>query len=313
MPCTHRQVAFAAALALALNTISSPWLKAGGDEVEVSNGGPRGPVSLTEDQVKALSLKFVQADLRPIAQLLGVNGNVAVLPDAQTQVSLRISGNVQAVYVNLGDSVRAGQELALIESRTVGNPPPTVVVPAPADGIVDARNITVGQSVEPNSTLFHLSDRSRMRVIGKVYEEDIGQVHVGQPAFVKLLAYPNELLSGTIGFIGPTLDPETRTVDVWILLDNKQGLLKPNLFAHVNIVLGENKAALTVPNGAILEANGEKFVFVHEGDKYDRVDITIGVADDQYSEVKSGIVPGDEVVTQGARQIYTLWLTGGKK
>jgi cobalt-zinc-cadmium efflux system membrane fusion protein len=313
MSSTHRQVAYAAALALTLNVISSPPAFSHGDEIEVSNGGPRGPVSLTEDQVKALGLKFVQADLRPIARLLGVNGDVAVLPDAQTQVSLRISGNVQAVYVNLGDSVRAGQKLALIESRTVGNPPPTVVVPAPADGIVDARNITVGQSVEPNSTLFNLSDRSRMRVVGKVYEEDLGQVRVGQPAFVKLLAYPDELLSGTVSFVGPTLDSETRTVDVWVLLDNKQGLLKPNLFAQVNIVLGENKAALTVPNAAVLEANDEKFVFVHEGEKYNRVDITAGAADDQYTEVLSGIVPGDEVVTQGARQLYTLWLTGGKK
>jgi cobalt-zinc-cadmium efflux system membrane fusion protein len=313
MPPTYRQVALAAALALALNTITALPAFSHGDEIEVGNGGPRGPVSLTKDQVKALGLKFVQTDLRPIAQLLGVNGNLAVLPNAQTQVSLRISGNVQAIYVNLGDSVRAGQKLALIESRTVGNPPPTVVVPAPADGIVDARNITVGQSVEPNSTLFNLSDRSRMRVIGKVYEEDLGQVHVGQPAFVKLLAYPNELLRGTVGFIGPTLDPETRTVDVWILLDNKQGLLKPNLFAHVNIVLGENEAALTVPNAAILEANDEKFVFVQEGEKYDRVEITVGAVDDQYTEVKSGLVPGDEVVTQGARQVYTFWLTGGKK
>ena len=59
--------------------------------------------------------------------------------------------------------------------------------------------------------------------------------------------------------------------------------------------------------------NGENFVFVHEGEKYDRVDITVGAADDQYTEVKSGVVPGDEVVTQGARELYTRWLTGGKK
>jgi multidrug efflux pump subunit AcrA (membrane-fusion protein) len=312
MRSVYRQAALAAALAFTLVAALPLSAFSHGEQVEVSGGQPRGPVSLTAEQIRALGLELVPADLRPIARLLGINGEVAPLPDAQAEVSLRISGNVQAVYASLGDTVRAGQKLALVQSRVVGNPPPTVVVPAPADGVIDARNITVGQSVEPNSTLFHLSDRSRMRVIGKVYEEDLGQVRIGQTAFVKLLAYPDQLLRGTVRFIGPTLDPETRTVEVWVILDNKQGLLKPNLFAQVDIVLGENKAALTVPKAAVLEANGEKFVFVQEGDKFDRVEITVGFSDDQYTEVQSGIVPGDEVVTQGARELYTLWLTGGK-
>jgi cobalt-zinc-cadmium efflux system membrane fusion protein len=312
MPSARHQVALAAALAFLFITILPPPAFSHGDQIELGNDAPRGPVSLTAGQVKAVGLEYAQADLRPIARLLGINGDVAALPDAQAEVSLRISGTVQAVYVNLGDFVRAGQKLALIQSRIVGNPPPVVVVPAPADGVIDARNITVGQSVEPNSTLFHLSDRSRMRVIGKVYEEDLAQVRVGQSAFVKLLAYPDKLLSGVVRFVGPTLDPETRTVAVWVLLDNKDGLLKPNLFAHVDIVLGENKAALTVPNSAVLEANGEKFVFVHDGGKYARVEVTVGAVDDQYTEIQTGIVPGDEIVTQGARELYTLWLTGRK-
>ena len=312
MPFVHRQVALAAAFALVLIVLSPPPAFSHGDEIEVGSGAPRGPVSLTADQVKALGIRYARADLRPIARLLGINGEVAALPDAQAEVSLRISGNVLAVYVNLGDVVRTGQKLALIQSRIVGDPPPVVVVPAPADGVIDARDITVGQSVEPNSTLFHLSDRRRMRVVGKVYEEDVGQVHVGQTAFVKLLAYPDKLLPGVVSFVGPTLDPETRTVAVWVLLDNKEGMLKPNFFAHVDIVLGENKAALTVPNTAVLEANGEKFVFVHDGGKYNRIEVTAGALDDQYTELQSGIVPGDEVVTQGARELYTLWLTGRK-
>jgi cobalt-zinc-cadmium efflux system membrane fusion protein len=300
-----------AALLLLAVAISSPWVFGHGGQIKVG-GGTRGPVALTAAQIKALGLETVPADFRPVARLLSINGQVASLPDGQAEVSLRISGIVEAVYVNLGDSVRKGQKLALVQSRSVGNPPPTIPVLAPMDGLVDARGVVVGQSVEPNTALFQLSERSRMRVVGKVYEEDLGQVRAGQKAYVKLLAYPNELLNGTVSLVGPTLDPETRTVEVWVLLDNKRGLLKPNLFARADIVLGQNEAALTVPNVAILEANGEKFVFVHQGEKYDRVDVTLGAIDDQYSEVLTGIVPGDEVVTQGAREIYTLWLAGGQ-
>ena len=243
--------------------------------------------------------------------LLGVHGKLAPLNDAQADVTLRISGTVRAVYANLGASVKKGDRLALVESRVVGDPPPTVVISAPMAGMVDARNATVGQSVEPNTTLFHISNLTRMRVVGKVYEEDLGKVRVAQAAHVKLLAYPGELFDGTVAFVGPALDEETRTVEVWVELDNAKGLLKPNLFARIDVVLSSNKSALTVPNSAVLEASGEKFVFVRDGAKFNRVDIEAGASDDKYVEVLSGLVPGDEVVTVGAREIYTRWLMGG--
>ncbi|MBI3676997.1 MAG: efflux RND transporter periplasmic adaptor subunit [Proteobacteria bacterium] len=292
-----------------LVTISSAAFGHGG-QIDVGSG-PKGPVILSAAQISALDLKTAQAQMRPVAHLLSVTGEVQPLASAQAVVSLRISGTVQAIYVNPGVSVKRGQKLALVQSRVVGNPPPVVAVTAPIGGIVDTRDVTLGQGVEPGTALFHLSDRSSMRVVGKVYEEDLGQVHTGQKAFVKLLAYPKQLLSGTVNYVGPTLDPDTRTVEVWILLDNAQGLLKPNLFARADIVLSENPTALVVPNSAVLEAGGENFVFVRDGAKFNRVDVTVGVTDDEVSEILSGLVPGDEVVTQGAREVYTTWLTGG--
>lgn len=298
-------------IGLAATAISSRVLAHGG-QIEVNEGGPRGPVTLSGAQIKALGLQTVQADFRPLAQLLRTNGSLAALPDKQAEVSLRISGSVQAVFVNVGDTVHVGQRLALVQSRVIGNPPPTVAVIAPMTGVIDARNIITGQSVEPNSTLFHVSDLLRMRMVTRVYEEDLGHLRLGQKAYVKLLAYPNELLTGAVSVIGPTLDPDTRTVEVWIVLDNNRGLLKPNLFAQADIELSQNAAALTVPNAALLEANDEKFVFVRQGNKFARIEVGTGTADDRYTEVMSGLVPGDEVVTVGARELYTLWLTGGK-
>jgi multidrug efflux pump subunit AcrA (membrane-fusion protein) len=99
---------------------------------------------------------------------------------------------------------------------------------------------------------------------------------------------------------------------VWIELANPDRLLKPNMFATASLVLNRNDSALAIPNDAILEANGEKFVFVKQGDAFDRVDIMIGASDDEYSEVTDGLVPGDEIVVQGKRQVYTMWLTGGQ-
>lgn len=281
-----------------------------GGEIEVG-GGARGPVEISATQRSAIALETKVAEPHPIATILPVNGEVQLLPDRRADVSLRISGQITELSAKLGDSVRAGQRLGLIQSRLLGEPPPTVPITAPMGGVIDVRNVVLGQAVEPNTQIFHISDRSEMLVVGKVYEEDLGKVHVGQQAHVRALSYPEQVFDGKITLIEPNLDPSSRTVKVWIQLPNPQSLLMPNMFASVALILNSNDFALAIPNSAVLEANGEKFVFVRQGDSFDRVDIMVGASDDEYSEVTDGLVPGDEVATQGNRQIYTMWLTGG--
>ena len=283
-----------------------------GDQIEVG-GGVRGPVQLNAAQQKAIALQLAPAGPHPLATLLTLNGEVQLLPDRQADVSLRISGQVKEVYANLGDKVTAGQRLALVQSRLVGDPPPSVTITAPRAGLIDARNVSVGQAVEPNTVLFHISDRSQVIVVAKVFEADLGKIKVGQAASVRAVSYPEQIFTGKVTLIDPNLEPSNRTVKVWIQLANPQALLKPNMFARAGIVLKRDDAALAIRNAAIIEANGEKFVFVREGDKFKRVEITVGAKDEEYSEVTDGLVPGDEVVTQGNRQVYTMWLTGGQQ
>lgn len=284
-----------------------------GGNIEVSEGGTKGPVHLTPEQARMLDIKVVQATHRPMAQLLGLNGQIQLLPDAQADVSIRISGSVTAIDVNLGDSVKAGQRLATVQSRLVGNPPPSVAVNAPIAGIIDARNINLGQAVEPNTVLFHISNRDKLLVVAQVYEEDLGKVKVGQEVNVRVLSYPKQTFPGLVTLIEPNLDPLTRTVNVRITLDNKERLLKPGMFVRANVILTHNKAALTVPNTALLQADSKQFVFVQNGGTYKRVDVKVGAVEDDYSEIIDGLVPGDLVVTQGNRELYTLWLSGGRK
>ena len=281
-----------------------------GGQIEVG-GGAKGPVHLTAVQQKMLGLKLEAATLRPLSELLNLNGEVRPLPGRQAQVSTRISGQVKEIYTALGNRVSVGQRLARVQSRLVGDPPPSVDVSAPMSGIVDVVSVTVGQSVEPTTVMFHIQNSTAVNVVAKVYEEDLGKIQIGQDANVKLLSYPDRMFSGKVGLIGPSLDPLSRTVDVWVTLPNTEGLLKPNLFARVGVVLKQNAATLAVPNAAIIEANGEKFVFVQQKGAYARVDVTTGSSDDKYTEITEGLVPGDEVVTQGNRQVYTVWLTGG--
>lgn len=282
-----------------------------GGAIEVGVGA-RGPVQLSSAQQQAIALQLAPASLRPLSAELNLNGEVQLLPDSQADVSTRINGQIKALYANLGDRVRLGQRLALVQSRLVGDPPPSVTISAPRSGVIDARNVVVGQAVDPSTVLFHISDRSQVFVAVRVYEEDIGKIKPGQEARVRALGYPKQVFNGKISLIDPDLDPLSRTVKAWIRLANPRDLLKPSMFVRAAVILRRNEAALTIPNSAIIEANGEKFVFVREGQEYQRTEISIGAKDDEYSEITDGLVPGDKVVTQGNREIYTMWLTGGQ-
>jgi multidrug efflux pump subunit AcrA (membrane-fusion protein) len=289
----------------------SSLLMAHGDEIEVNTSGPATSVTLTSEQTKMLGIEVSVATSHPMAELLPLNGEIQLLPNAQADVSVRISGAVTDIVTSLGDSVTKGQVLATVQSRLVGDPPPSVAVKAPISGVIDARNVNLGQAVEPNTVLFHISNREQLLVIAQVYEEDLGKVKVRQDVNVHVLSYPKRIFPGKITLIEPNLDPLTRTVNVQISLDNKEGLLKPGMFVRANVVLQFNQAALTVPNNALLEVDNATFVFVKNGANYDRTEVKLGVRDDMNTEIKEGLVPGDEVVTQGNRELYTLSLSGG--
>lgn len=282
-----------------------------GEEIEIG-GGSKGPVQLTDEQTRMLQIKTAEANMHPLAQILSLNGQIKLLPNEQTDVSVRISGSITALDANLGDTTKVGQRLATIQSRLIGDPPPSVAVYAPLAGVIDARNVNLGQAVEPNTVLFHISNRENMLVVAVVYEEDVGKVKLGQDVNVHVLSYPKEVFTGKVTLIEPNLDALTRTVNVQIILANKADLLKPGMFVRANLVLNKADSVLSIPNSALIEANGEKFVFVRSGNSYDRMDVHLGASDDENTEVTGGLVPGDEVVTQGNRELYTLWLTGSQ-
>ena len=298
-------------LALFVAPGALPSAFAHGGEIEVGNGA-HGPVELSAAQQKAIALQLAPASRRPISTELNLNGEVALLPDKQADVSLRISGQVKAFYANLGETVRTGQRLALVQSRLLGDPPPSVTINAPMSGVIDARNVALGQAVEPNTVLFHISNRSELAIVARAYEEDVGKIRTGQETRIQVLSYPDQVFTGKVTVIDPNLDPLSRTVKVWIQVANPESLLKPGMFARASVILRRNGTALTIPNSAVIEANGEKFVFVRKDKKFIRVEVNIGANDGQYSEITDGLVPGDEVVTQGNRQVYTMWLTGGQ-
>jgi cobalt-zinc-cadmium efflux system membrane fusion protein len=296
--------------AVALLTAGVQRSFAHGAAVEVGGGGGGGPVKLTKEQQAAIGLKTAKTESRDIDTVLVLNGKVQLDPNLHAHVTSRIEGRIESLFAKVGDKVEKGQKLAEIQSRQIGDPPPIVKIEAIVGGVINDRPVTLGESVDPTKELFHIIDLSQVIVVAEVYEEDVGKVKLDQPARIRVLGYPAESFEGTNTFIGSELDPDKRTLPVWVTVKNPDGKLKPEMFAKVAVVLGRNEGILTVPKEAILEAGGEKFVFVQTGDSFNRVDVQTGAENDRFVEIKDGLVPDDVVVTDGRREIYTKSLMG---
>ncbi|MBI3601990.1 MAG: efflux RND transporter periplasmic adaptor subunit [Candidatus Omnitrophica bacterium] len=303
-----------AAIATVMLCLAIPQrLFAHGAAIETGGGGGGGPVKLTKEQQAAIGLKTAKAELGTIDSVLVLNGKVKLDPNLHMHVSTRIEGRVEKLYAKVGDRVEKGQKLVEIQSRQIGDPPPVVTIEAMVNGIINERSITLGEAVEPNKELFHIIDLSEVIVEAEVYEEDIGKVKLDQSVRIHVPGYPADAFEGKITFVGLELDPEKRTLPIWISVKNPDWKLRPDMFAKTAVVLTHNEGILSVPKDALMEEGGEKFVFVQVGDTFNRVDVQAGVEDDRFVEIKDGLVPDDVVVTDGKREVYTSWLMGGKK
>ena len=167
----------------------------------------------------------------------------------------------------------------------------------PANGVVLEKKAYEGMRFLPGEMLYQIADLSSVWVIADVYEQDISLLRTGARAKVKINAYPDMDFAGTIAYIYPTLKPETRTVSVRLSIANPQGLLKPAMYAQVEIMVGGKGLVLTVPTSAVLDSGTRQIVLVQlaEG-RFEPREVSLGNRSDNYVEILHGVAEGELVV-----------------
>jgi len=170
---------------------------------------------------------------------------------------------------------------------------------SPIDGIVVERNATVGASVGTDANLFKIIDLSEVWIDADVFEKDLPRVRPGQEVKLTVTAFPQSTFSGRVILINSVLDPETRTVKVRTEVANPDGRLKPDMFANVQIVTDVNRAAISIPQSAVLNDEGKTIVFVAEGNGYKKRQVQVGIQNNDRVEIVDGLTAGDKVVVKG--------------
>jgi cobalt-zinc-cadmium efflux system membrane fusion protein len=199
------------------------------------------------------------------------------------------------------------------ESLTPGTLYDKEIVPIRSviDGVVIARNVTVGQVVNTGFECFVVSNLSSVWVTAAVNERDLSLIHGGVSASVITQAYPGEAFHGAVTMVGNTLDPQTRTVPVRIVIPNPGARLRPGMFATAQIAEPQTQDAVFVPEDALQDINGMQVVFVtQDGTTFRAQTVTVGTRTAGKAEIVDGLRPGDRIVAAGAFMVKSEMLKG---
>ena len=173
----------------------------------------------------------------------------------------------------------------------------TLTFRSPVSGIVMEKKALQGMRFMPGEALYQIADLSGVWVIADVFEQDIGLVKNGAKAAVKINAYPDKSFSGRVTYVSPTLTAATRTVPVRVELANPGGLLKPGMFAQVELPVGARGKVITVPVSAVIDSGTRQIVLIEKAaGRYEPRQVKLGARSDDYIEVLDGVEDGEPVV-----------------
>ena len=268
-------------------------------------------IILDENGARNLRIQTVEAERQDFETNVFAIGRIEEIPSNRSVLSSRIAGRVTKLNAFVGETVREGQILARVESRQLGDPPPSIDLKAPQGGLIIDSHVRLGQPVEPNAELLDISDRSRMWAIAKIPEIEASQVEIGSVAHIRIPALGNKKIDATLLRFGVNADRQAGTVEGIFEIDNADGKMRPGLRAEFSIVLEKRSDVLMIPRQAIQGDPANRVVFVKDFDlrnAFLRAPVVLGEQNNEYVEVLSGLFPGDEVVTRGS---YSLGFVGG--
>lgn len=212
-----------------------------------------------------------------------------------SQTALEAARNKLRILGLTDEAITAFQEKGRIDPNTTIN--------SPISGTVVQRKVGPGQYVNSGASdpVFVIGDLSTVWLIAFVRETDASRVSVGQEIAINVLALPGRTLTARINYVAAAIDPATRRLLVRATIDNKDGALKPEMFANVTIYSAGDHPALGVPKQALIyEGNQVRVWVAHEDKSIELRQIKTGLANGDLVEVEGNLKPGERIVTKGS-------------
>ena len=253
-------------------------------------------VKLNDAEIKELGIVIDKVGSQKIRLYRDLTGKVVPDPYKLAHIVPRFSGIVKNVYKEMGDRIKRDEVIAVIESN---ESLVTYDVKSSIEGVVLELHMTPGELIGDDKHVVTIADLRSVWADLNVYQKDLKKIKVGQNAQVYFDDIENAV-TGKIFYLSPTVDEHTRTATARVRLNNKSGYWKPGMFITAKVLTEYLNVGHAGTLNAIQNFEGQKVVFVKEGEGFRPQPVTLGKTNTKYVEILSGLSEGEEYIAKGA-------------
>lgn len=256
-----------------------------------------GAVELSETAVKNARLAVAPAGPATIATVVEAPGEIHLNAERVLEIRPRFPGVVRDLRTRVGDVVRAGDVVAVVQSN---ESLADYEVTASMGGTVIARPVVTGTAVSHETSLMTIADLSTVWADFAIYPQWAGRIRAGLAVEIEAQNRPELSARGTIRYVGPLLEQDTRVSSARVVLENPRGDWTPGLFVTARVAVDRARVAVAVPDEALVRLPEGPAVFVAEGLRFEARRVVTGRSDGRTTEIVSGLAAGDSVVVANA-------------
>ncbi len=266
---------------------------------EAHQTGPHGGtlVELSPEAIRSAGIVVGTAAAEQIEVVIELPGEIKLNAERSVDVRPSYAGRVIALHAALGTTVSRGQSLGVIYSNESLS---EYVVSAPMGGTVVARPANPGAVVDHESVLYTVADLSSVWLDFPIYVQHLGRIHRGQSVHVRTEGGPAISATGTISYVGPLLDVDTRSTYARVVLPNRDGRWQPGRLVTAVAVVERVTVLVAVPEDAIVRVGTGAAVFRADSSGFEVQPVTPGRSDGTTTEIVSGLERGARIVAKNA-------------
>lgn len=254
------------------------------------------------DEVKRGDVLFRLKDDEQVARVHEAEANVALAEETHARTKTLAGRNVMAAAQL--DKARAELAAARARLELARVALDRTTIRAPFDGRMGARRVSPGDRVDTREMLATIHAVARLQLVFTVPEIGVPLARTGALVSIRVAAFPDESFAGEVFFVSPALDPRTRRLSLKAWVPNPDRRLRPGMFANIRFQTGTPSQAIVVPEEAVAYDSSGSFVWrVGEDRRAERVSVELGARRDGLVEVRSGVRPGDRIVSGGTHKV----------
>jgi cobalt-zinc-cadmium efflux system membrane fusion protein len=252
-------------------------------------------VEINQEVAEALGIKQERAETAIIQNRIKVHGSVTLNQNSAAKIKARFPGMVKSVTKSVGDKINAGETLATVESNESLQ---VYAIKAPISGIIMERNLNPGDEAGEEAIMV-VADLTKLWAELYIFSKEAGNIVEGQKVIIKQSG--SDLVSESyINVILPYAENSSQTIIARAVINNQDGKWRPGYTIMAEIVTSETEAKIAVKTSALQKYEGKDIVFINDEGKFEAREVTIGISNDEWSEVTEGLAYGETYVSNGS-------------